>query len=359
MITTTNHMKPAPLAQWLETAASFSLPGDGISRFFLTEEHRKLIQFLEKLMVQCGLETEVDAVGNLIGRKKSTLTDKVLYLGSHQDTVPGGGAYDGILGILVALSVMWECKHFTLPFTVEVIAFGDEEGSRFNSALLGSEAISGTFSEQALDFVDTHGILLKDALKDFGLDPEQISTLARNPDRALGYIEVHIEQGPILEEKDVPVGIVKSITGIERHDICVTGKAGHAGTVPMHLRHDALVAASQYINWLDSFCRTHDDVVGVVGQLGIRPNSVNVIPEEAIFTVELRSPHGNSLSEAREDLHRLTSRMKKQGFHVVSKQAYSLAGAHCDKQLSQYLHESLREEGVRPHYLFSGFIKTR
>ncbi len=345
--------KPS-LTDWLSTAASFSLPGAGVSRFFLSEEHRRLINWLQKLMQQCGLETTLDDSGNLIGCKPSRISEKVLYLGSHQDSVPHGGAYDGMLGILVSLLALYELRDKELPFNVEVIAFGDEEGARFQTTLLGSKAVSGCFTKDILDAQDEQGERLYDALVQFGLDPQKISQIARNRHTALGFIEVHIEQGPILEESNLPVGIVSSITGIERHTLRIKGKAGHAGTVPMYHRKDALVAASRYVNWLDNYCKANNEIVGVIGKIDIQPNSVNVIPETANIAIELRSPIKKNRLKAREEMADLTSKLTNDGFTIESTLIYSQEAMQCDQKLICRLENAMRTENLHPITLFSG-----
>jgi allantoate deiminase len=307
-------MNDASLAEWLETAASFSLPGPGVSRFFLTAEHRQLLDYLRPLMTACGLKTHLDHSGNLVGRRVSHASDKVLYIGSHQDTVPNGGSFDGMLGILLALAAVCELQDQKLPFTIEVVAFGDEEGVRFNSTLVGSKALSGTFDASFLSDRDDQGISLGETLLDFGLNPQKIPSIARDPQNALGYIEVHIEQGPVLERENLPVGIVSAITGIERHAVSIQGQAGHAGTVPMHLRKDALVAASRYVQWVDAYCKETKDMTGVVGRIEIRANSVNVIPGDAYLTVDLRSPHKSVRRRARKALGELTDGLARRRF---------------------------------------------
>lgn len=347
-------MNDIDLSSWLEQAATYSYEGSGVSRLFLTKEHKALISWLEKQMSGCGLETELDDSGNLLCRKKSRDSDKTLYLGSHQDTVPHGGKYDGMLGILVALMAVSELEGTDLPFNIEIIAFGDEEGIRFNSTLLGSAAIAGCFDSKVLTCVDDRGITLHQALVEFGLDPEKIPSIARKTKSALGYLEVHIEQGPILEHHNLPVGIVSAITGIERHSITITGQVGHAGTVPMHMRKDALVAAAEYTTWLDNYCRATEDVVGVVGKIDIQPNSVNVIPGVAELTLELRSPNKPKRLEARKEMAKITAGLIERGFIVESQLVYSLDEMDCDKALSQSLKTAIAKEGITPLSMFSG-----
>lgn len=347
-------MTCAPLSKWLETAATFSLPGPGVSRFFLTKDHRMLIDYLSEQMRLSGLEVELDAAGNLIGHKASRQSDKVLYLGSHQDTVPGGGRYDGMLGILTALAALYELKDWELPYNVELIAFGDEEGTRFQTTLIGSRAVAGTFDLDVLDLKDDQGVTLRQALLAFSLNPERIPGIARSGDKALGYVEIHIEQGPVLEYNNLPLGLVNAITGIERHLIRIRGKAGHAGTVPMGLRKDALVAATEYVRWLDSYCRENENVIGVVGKLNVFPNSVNVIPEHVELTVELRSPEVERRLAARNALAIISHELMKKGFHIESELIYSQEAIVCDKRLTSQLEEALKRQQVQYVRLFSG-----
>lgn len=347
-------MKNNYLQQWLDKCATFSLPGAGVSRYFLTAEHRALIEFLKDRMLESGLQVTLDHAGNLIGRKSSSRSGKIMYLGSHQDSVPNGGRYDGILGILVALAALYELRDIDLGYSVELLAFGDEEGTRFQTTLIGSSAIAGCFDPAALLATDDEGQTLESALTDFGLNPAKISDLTRSPEQALGYVEVHIEQGPILEEKGQALGLVSSITGIDRYQIQINGKAGHAGTVPMHLRKDALVAASEYISWVNEHCLGHENLVGVVGKILVEPNAVNVIPENVDFTVELRSPEKSIRLRAKEELLKRVKQTEKQGFKVDFQQTYSMDSVHCDQHLSSQLRAAFTRENIPPIDLFSG-----
>ena len=347
-------MNEAPLAEWLETAATFSLPGPGVSRYFLTDEHRRLLDWLNELMPSCGLTVELDHAGNLVGRKPSKQSEQTLYFGSHQDTVSQGGAYDGILGILLPLAVLYELREVELPFAVELIAFGDEEGTRFQSTLVGSSAVAGCFDQATLEFRDDQGVSVAEALRRFGLQPEKIPELARNKDKALGFIEVHIEQGPVLEKHDLPVGLVSAITGIERHQIHIQGMAGHAGTVPMAQRKDAMVAASRYVLWLDRYCREREQIVGVIGKLEVVPNSVNVIPDHVLLTVELRSPDTEKRLDARAAMQALDKELSVQGFTINRELTYSREGVQCDAALAGRLQQAIEAEEIPVLSLFSG-----
>jgi len=273
----------------LDEPAAFSEARPGVTRQFLTAEHRQLLDWLGARAEELGLVHWLDDSGNYRMRKPAAdARAPVLLLGSHQDTVRQGGRYDGMLGVLLPLAVLGSLPE--LPFHVEVVAFGDEEGTRFASTLVGSSALAGRFDPALLERIDDAGVTMAQAMRDFGLRPERIDSLALDPAHLLGFIEVHIEQGPRLEAADLSVGVVSAITGIERHQVLVEGRAGHAGTTPMSLRDDALVKAARIVAWVDEACRAQEDLVGVVGKLAVEPNAVNVIPARVHLTVELRAP---------------------------------------------------------------------
>ena len=295
----------AQLLERLDEAACFSESGAGVTRLFCSQEHRQVLELIADWMRRAGLEPELDASGNLVGRcDKARAGARTLIMGSHQDTVVEGGKYDGMLGVALPLLALERLKKdgIELDYGVEVVAFGDEEGTRFQSTLIGSRALAGTFDPASLEARDADGVSVGEALRAFGGDPEQIPSLARDPDSVLGFVEVHIEQGPVLERRDHALGVVTSLTGIERHRLTVAGKAGHAGTTPMPGRRDALVGAAEMIAEVDRILNATEDFVGVVGKLEVRPNAVNVIPAEVVFTLELRSPHAGVRRRGREDI---------------------------------------------------------
>ena len=226
---------------------------------------------------------------------------KTLILGSHVDTVKQGGKYDGMLGVIIPIVCikMLHEQGIILPISVMVVAFGDEEGTRFQDSMIGSGALAAEFHPDSLQRVDDNGISMKQAMRKFGLDPDKISECALNPDELLGYVEVHIEQGPVLEDLDQPVGVVTAITGLERHVIEFVGKSGHAGTVPMANRKDALVAASKAVVAIDDYLQATDKLVGVIGEMTIGPGSVNVIPDTVKLSLEFRSPERKIRDAAR------------------------------------------------------------
>ncbi|WP_148253119.1 allantoate amidohydrolase [Aidingimonas lacisalsi] len=342
----------------LDQAATYSRPGPGVTRLYCSEEHRRLLLLLEEWMTLAGLEVTLDAAGTLVGRcPRARAGEPTLILGSHQDSVIEGGKYDGMLGValpLLALETLRE-RNIDLPFGVEVVAFGDEEGVRFPSTLVGSRALAGSFDPAMLDGRDADGISLREALTGLGVDPTRITELARDPARVLGFVEVHIEQGPVLEQEDLAVGVVTSLTGIERHHIRVTGKAGHAGTTPMKGRHDALVGAAEMVVEIDRQLNARDDMVGVVGQLEVRPNAVNVIPAQVTFSLELRSPQRVTRHDARRHiLAALEPIAAARGLQCDISLAYEAEGVECAPWLIESLERACRECGEPSKRLFSG-----
>jgi allantoate deiminase len=342
----------------LEDAARFSTTERGVTRFFCTPEHRALVDWLRARMEEAGLSASLDDAGNLVGRLAGPTPDSpVLILGSHQDSVRQGGKFDGMLGIVVPIACMAEINATgpRLPFAIEVIAFGDEEGGRFQSTLVGSRAIAGRFEHAALTSLDSTGTSMAQAMRDFGLAPERIGTLARDPARVLGFVEVHIEQGPILEREGLPVGVVTAITGIERHKVRLIGRAGHAGTTPMVARRDALAAAAELVLFVERLCRETDRLVGVVGELSVEPGAVNVIPACCSLTVELRSPERTIRGRGRAALGRELERLQaERGVASESRMTYEADGVACSRRLAGILEEAVRGQGLRVKHLFSG-----
>src|SRR5271169_2377599 len=248
---------------------AISETSNNLTRIFLTAEHRAAADLIMAWMVEAGMRADLDAVGNVCGRYEGERPGlPCLMLGSHYDTVRDAGKWDGPLGLITAISAVADLarRGRRFPFAIEVTGFADEEGVRFASTLLGSRAVAGTFNERVLAGRDEAGISMRDALIQFGLDPDHIGAAARAPSELLAYIELHIEQGPVLEVERLPVGVVTAISGATRLAASLTGMAGHAGTVPMALRHDALTGAAECIVAIEELCRT--DPGGLVGTVG-------------------------------------------------------------------------------------------
>jgi allantoate deiminase len=278
-----------------ELAAISAEPGR-IVRLFLTPEHRRAADLVAQWMAAAGLVVSEDALGTVRGRLSATVKngkERVLLLGSHIDTVVDAGRYDGCLGVVAAILAVEEARRrgLTLPFAIEVLAFGDEEGVRFPTALTSSCAVAGRFDPKALEARDRDGVTLAEAIHAFGGDPARIGEAAVRPGTALGYVEAHIEQGPVLERDGLPLGVVTAIAGATRARIEIAGEAGHAGTVPMALRRDALAAAADLVLKIEAIGRAGaaDGLVATVGRIEARPGAVNVIPGAVEMTLDLRA----------------------------------------------------------------------
>ncbi len=291
-----------------EALASCSETHNALTRVFLSEQQRAANALVLAWMQEAGMSVKIDAIGNIVGRYEGAQPGlPCLMLGSHLDTVRDAGKYDGMLGVVAAI----ECVHALnasktrLPVAIEVIGFGDEEGVRFAATLLGSRAIAGTFDAAALDKTDRNGISMRDALTQFGLDPSTIAQAARRREEVAAYVELHIEQGPVLEAEGLAVGVVTAINGFGRFVVEIHGMAGHAGTVPMNLRKDALAAAAECVLAIESLARATPDLVATVGQIEAFPGALNVIPGRVRFTIDVRSPRDEERVNASKTIAQL------------------------------------------------------
>jgi allantoate deiminase len=285
-----------------------------LTRCFLSKEHRAAAECILGWMREAGMRARLDAIGNVCGRYEGDRPGlPCLMLGSHYDTVRNAGKWDGPLGIITAIACVAELnrRNRRLPFAIEVIAFADEEGIRFASTLLGSRAVAGTFDESVLNSRDRDGISMREALSQFGLDPEHIGAAARARSELLAYVELHIEQGPVLEAEGLPVGVVTAISGATRLAVVLTGMAGHAGTVPMALRRDALAGAAECIAMIETFCRTDSGLVGTVGTIDAMPGATNVIPGRVLFTIDMRAASNVQRRKAVADVVRQIEQIAK------------------------------------------------
>jgi N-carbamoyl-L-amino-acid hydrolase len=283
---------------WTEALAEYSDPGYAengqLTVTYLTEAHRACAAHLKALMLDCGFdEVSVDAVGNVVGRYLSDQPlAKTLLTGSHFDTVRNAGKYDGRLGILVPMACVRSlaAQGRRLPFHIEVVAFAEEEGQRFETSFLGSSALVGKFDQAWLELPDADGITLREAMTHAGLNPADIAALRRDPGDYLGFVEVHIEQGPVLNELNLPLGVVSSINGSVRCTGEVMGTACHAGTTPMRRRQDAAAAVAELILAVEKRAAQDGDSVATVGQLLVPNGSTNVVPGRCQFTLDMRAP---------------------------------------------------------------------
>jgi allantoate deiminase len=342
----------------LDDLARFTDEPGALTRLYLSPAHKAATRQVAAWMEEAGMAAAVDPVGNVAGRYEGERPGlPAVLLGSHIDTVRNAGRYDGNLGVLAAIQAVAElhAKGERLPFAVEVLAFGDEEGVRFPTALAGSRAVAGTFDPAMLDARDADGVTVREALQAFGCDPAAIPGIARRRGQALAYVEVHIEQGPVLEAEDLPVGIVTAINGASRFKVEVAGEAGHAGTVPMGLRRDALAAAAEMVLAVERRALAVPELVGTVGRLEVAPGAVNVIPAAARFTIDLRAPDDAVRTEAAADLERTFRDIAaRRGVTLRLERTYDEPARVCDPALVEGISAAVERAGVRPRRLPSG-----
>jgi len=300
------------IMQRCDELAKFSENDDMLTRTFLTKPMIATHKSVKKWMQRANMCTRLDAVGNLIARKRSKNKNaKTLLIGSHLDTVRNAGKYDGIIGVTIAIAAVEILKDLQLPFHIDVIAFSEEEGMRYKTPMFGSKAIIGKFKDAYLDLVDSDGISMKDALLNYGLDPNKIPQAAYDPEQLLGFLEVHIEQGPRLAAMDKAVAIVSAINGATWATASFVGKAGHAGTSPMDLRQDALLATAELIVELEKIALATEGLVGTVGELEVRPGSSNVIPALTEFSLDIRHSEDKIRQQAVDKLLSIANELAK------------------------------------------------
>jgi beta-ureidopropionase / N-carbamoyl-L-amino-acid hydrolase len=339
------------LAHWSESS-------DGLTCTYLSPAHRAVAAQIRDLMREAGLTTEVDAVANVIGRYPAAgSAAPALIVASHYDTVRNAGRYDGRLGVLTALILAEHLGRLgrKLPFHLDVIAFSEEEGVRFSSSFLGSSAVAGRFDAKLLERRDAQGVTLAAAMAEAELDATKIPALARRCDGLVGYLEVHIEQGPVLLEEGLPVGIVSAITGSVRSMVTITGTAGHAGTVPMARRHDAAAAAAELVLYVEKRCAQAPTLVGTVGKLVVPNGAINIIPGRCELTLDVRSgddaTRDAAMSDILSEMERIAAR---RGVTIDSQEVQRTAAVQCSARLQKVLADAVVGAGVKPRHLPSG-----
>jgi allantoate deiminase len=300
-----------------------STSGEGTTRLTYSKEDLLTRNYIKNKMKGYGLTVQEDGFGNIFGKLDGTLKDAPsVLLGSHFDSVPNGGAYDGPAGVIVALEVaaLFSENQLTPKYPLEIVALIEEEGARFGGGLMGSRGIVGTLSEESFkNLKDKDGITTIEAMSKIGLDfslPKR-----RNPNSIKAFLELHIEQGPILEEKNIPIGVVEAIVGLTQFEVTIEGKAGHAGTTPMDRRTDALVAAAQIISQLPSFAiEEGEGTVITTGRLDVLPNGANVIPNKVVFSVDVRSSKEEHINNVIRRMKELIESYQVQGIHTTAEQ---------------------------------------
>ncbi|MDP2357436.1 MAG: allantoate amidohydrolase [Beijerinckiaceae bacterium] len=307
-----------------------------LTRLTLSPAHARAAAMVRRWMEMAGLAVRIDAVGNVVGRREGATPDaKTLIIGSHIDTVRNAGSFDGNLGVLLGVEACARLTNKPLPYAIEVVAFGDEEGVRFPTSLTGSRALAGTFDPVCLTSVDEKGVSRRDALLAFGCDPSHAQFEARDPARTFGYIEVHIEQGPVLEANKLALGLVTAINGGSRGEIVIEGAAGHAGTLPMNMRKDALAAAAEIVLFIEEIGKKGVELVATVGRIDVPNGAVNVVPGRARLSVDVRSPRDDDRMRALADIRAEIARIAAaRGVKADLNITYDMPAAICDKTLS-------------------------
>jgi allantoate deiminase len=345
------------VARCRELAAVSEEPGR-LTRRFATPAMARANALVGEWMGAAGLEVRVDAAGNLVGHLAGAdPAAGTLLLGSHLDTVRDAGAFDGPLGVLAAVACVerLRAEGAALPFAIDVLAFSDEEGLRYGTAYLGSRAVAGSFDPALLELRDGDGVALGDALRAFGGAPDDVASAARAGERLLGYVEVHIEQGPVLEDRDVPVGVVTAIAGAARAELEFSGRAGHAGTVPMDLRHDAACAAAEWVLAVEAAGRREPGLVATVGRLEARPGAANVVPGAAVASLDVRhaddAVRAAAVAALRDAAERAAS---ARGVEVAWREVMSAPAVAVDAALSEALAAAISARGLPVVRLASG-----
>ncbi|GAA4267524.1 allantoate amidohydrolase [Frondihabitans peucedani] len=330
---------------------------DGIERVYLSPEHAAVNRATAGWMRSAGLVPRVDAVGNLLGRFEGRDPAlPALLLGSHLDTVPNAGRFDGILGVMIAIAAVDRIRDRgdELPFAIEVLAFGDEEGTRFGTALLGSRAVAGTWLPEWWSLADASGTSLREAFVEFGLDPDLVGEAALDPADVVGYLEVHIEQGPYLEEADRALAVVSSIAGARRFALTLTGEAGHAGGVPFHRRHDALAGASEIVLAVERLARDAG-CIATVGRLQAFPGGVNVIPGRVDFSLDLRGETDEARDAVWAEIQAVADDVcKRRGLMFEVDETHSAPAVRAASRLQDVVRSGILRTGdTDPTVLFS------
>jgi allantoate deiminase len=338
-----------------KTLASFSEDPGSTRRTFLSPPMHDCHREIAKWLTAASAEVSVDAAGNLRGfYAASHSAAPRLLLGSHLDTIPNAGAYDGALGIVLAVALLESLGGRRLPFAIEVVGFSEEEGVRFGTPFIGSRALVGRLDEDLLNHRDANLISVRTAIQNFGLNPAEIPGAALGDD-TLAYLEFHIEQGPVLESLGRALGVVEAIAGQTRLEFVFLGRANHAGTTPMHLRHDAIAAAAEWIIAVERTAGSHPGLVATVGQIEAKPGASNVIAAETRVTLDIRHKSDDIRDRVAENLVRLANEIaERRGLALRQRVLLSQRAVDMDPFLVHQIEEAIRSTGCQPHRMASG-----
>ena len=335
--------------------ARFSEDRGSIHRTFLSPPMRDCHAEITKWLNAVGAEVSLDAAGNLRGYYPSAQnTGPRLLLGSHLDTVPNAGAYDGVLGVVLAVALLEALEGRRLPFGIEVIGFSEEEGVRFGTPFIGSRALVGSLDAELLGCRDKNGVSVERAIEEFGLRPVEIPRAAL-PGDCLGYLEFHIEQGPVLDHLGRPLAAVDAIVGQNRLEFTFSGHANHAGTTPMYLRQDALTGAAEWVVAVESLAQRTQGLAATVGFVDARPGTTNVIAGVARATLDLRHTSDSARAEALEELTRTAGNIAaKRGLSLTRRTLLAQRAVPMDRFLVDQVEQAIRQAGCEPHRMASG-----
>jgi allantoate deiminase len=378
----THHLTPithyaSRVMQRADSLGSISEEPDRLTRRFATPAMRQANELAAGWMREAGMSVRRDNIGNIIGRyeeqgargeglgneQSEPLAPRPSYLaptlimGSHLDTVRDAGKYDGPLGVLVAIACVERLHELgeRLPFAIEVVAFADEEGLRYHTSYLGSRVLAGSFDPTYLDLADEDGITIDEAIRAFGGGPDVLAHDKRSGEDLLGYCEVHIEQGPVLEAEGLPVGVVSAISSQTRLNLHFNGEAGHAGTVPMRLRRDALCAAAEFVLAVEALAREQEGLVATIGQASVEPGASNVIPGHVSMSLDVRHIDDATREQA-------CNQLREQAEQICARRQVALEWQHlqsslsvrCAPRLTAMLAQAIETAGYTPRYLPSG-----
>jgi len=337
-----------------EIAACTEVPGE-ITRLFLTPPMHEVHELLREWMETAGMTVRVDAIGNLRGFWPGLVPGSPrLLIGSHLDTVPNAGAFDGILGVVLGVAIIEELRGALLPFAIEVIGFSEEEGVRFSKPFLGSLAVVEKLDAGTLERTDCSGINVLQAIEAFGLDPAQLPTAALAKD-TFAYLEVHIEQGPVLESEDTSLGVVEALVGQSRMELIFTGQANHAGTTPMHLRHDAMAAAAEWIVAVEDYARSQNGLVATVGKMEAAPGAGNVIAGKVTASLDVRHAEDSAREAAIIAILKLAeTAASRRGVHITSSKQLEQPAVPLDPHLTTLLNNAAAQKGFAARRMTSG-----
>jgi allantoate deiminase len=350
--------------QRIQALGKISDDPDCLTRTFCSPAMRRANDVVGSWMREAGMRVRTDAIGNLIGHfPPASPKSKILLLGSHLDTVRNAGKFDGPLGVLVAIACIQHLhdSKFELPFAIEVVGFADEEGVRYQSTYLGSKTLAGKFNPKDLKRLDRDGISMAEAIRGSGGNPNGLAKAKMDPTCLLGYVEVHIEQGPVLELKNLSVGVVSAIAGQTRMRLTFTGRAGHAGTTPMNLRRDALCAAAEFITTVEAFARRRrgqqadSGIVATVGEITALPGASNVIPGEVRLSLDVRHAKDSVRERAIMNLKQRAAQIAhKRQIKLSAEIVHQSRAVACDRYLSKLLTKAVLRHQEQVPLLPSG-----